>query len=103
MADDDIPSSGVFAVVCDIATSWDGYVETVAVAAPGLILHAAGPTDDGVRTIDVWESELARDRHRHSGTQRRSEAALVQAPVLRELHVRHLVHPAAADPEQVVR
>jgi hypothetical protein len=101
MADDDIPSSGAFAVVCDIAASWEAYAETVGEAAPGLVLHAAGPTDDGVRTIDVWESELAWDRHRRACTQRSSRADLVEVPVIRALQVRHLVHPAPVDPEQV--
>ena len=26
---------------------------------PGILLHVAGPTDDGFRVIDVWESEEA--------------------------------------------
>ncbi|MFD9902780.1 hypothetical protein [Streptomyces sp. NPDC059063] len=29
------------------------------VPAPGLIAHAAGPTSDGWRVVDVWESEEA--------------------------------------------
>ena len=52
-----------YAFVQDVAASWDQY-ELVAAAlmepAPaGLILHLAGPTDEGVRTIAIWESERA--------------------------------------------
>jgi hypothetical protein len=51
------------AIVQDLAASWVEY-ERVAGAlvdstSGGLIVHVAGPTDEGVRTIDVWESEAA--------------------------------------------
>jgi hypothetical protein len=35
--------------------------ESVA-AAPGLLLHGGGPTADGWRVIDFWESQEALDR-----------------------------------------
>ena len=34
--------------------------------AAGLILHVAGPTDEGFRTIDLWESEQAWETFRSS-------------------------------------
>lgn len=57
-----------YAYVQDVASSWERY-ESVAAALvdplpDGLILHVAGPTDEGVRIIDVWESEEAWQRFR---------------------------------------
>jgi hypothetical protein len=59
-----------YACVRDVAASWERY-ERIAQAmtepAPaGLIVHVAGPTDEGFRTIDVWESEQAWDSFRSS-------------------------------------
>jgi hypothetical protein len=59
------------AIVQDVAASWVEY-ERVASAlvdpAPaGLILHVAGPTDEGVRVIDIWESEAGWQRFRIEG------------------------------------
>ena len=56
------------AIFQDVAASWVEY-ERVAgglldPAPAGLILHVAGPTDEGVRTIDVWETEEAWQRFR---------------------------------------
>ena len=52
-----------YAYVQDVASSWEQYqgVAAALVDPPpdGLILHVAGPTDEGVRIIDVWESEEA--------------------------------------------
>jgi len=81
-----------FAVVYDIAASWQDYhlVREAGpeVPVPGLILHAAGPTQDGFRTIDVWASEEAwqayRPRLRHVFDY------LAEPPVVREMRVGHL-------------
>jgi hypothetical protein len=52
-----------YAYVQDVASSWEQYrsVAAALVDPPpdGLILHVAGPTDEGVRIIDVWESDEA--------------------------------------------
>jgi hypothetical protein len=52
-----------YAFVQDVASSWEQYqhleAELVEPAPVGLILHVAGPTDEGFRIIDVWESEEA--------------------------------------------
>jgi hypothetical protein len=51
-----------YAFVHDVPASWEQYArfaDALAEAPPGLILHAAGPTDEGLRIIDVWESEEA--------------------------------------------
>jgi hypothetical protein len=55
-----------FAVVEDVAASWETYERFAADLAhsrpEGLILHAAGRTDEGFRIIEIWESEDARRR-----------------------------------------
>jgi hypothetical protein len=47
----------------DVAASWESYERLgadIERARPaGLILHAAGRTDEGFRIIEVWESEDA--------------------------------------------
>lgn len=86
------PGETAFAVVYDIAASWQDYhlIREAGLenSVPGLILHAAGPTQDGFRTIDVWASEGAwqayRPRLRHVFDD------LAEPPVVRELHIGHL-------------
>jgi hypothetical protein len=55
-----------YAFVQDVAASWDQYERVTAAlmdpAPAGLILHIAGPTEEGFRTIDLWESEQAWQR-----------------------------------------
>jgi hypothetical protein len=57
-----------YAYVQDVASSWSHYERVAAglVDSPpiGLLVHVAGPTDEGVRIIDVWESEEAWERFR---------------------------------------
>jgi hypothetical protein len=57
-----------YAFVQDIAASWQQYeliaAATVEPVPGGLILHVAGPTAEGFRIIDVWESEDAWHRFR---------------------------------------
>src|SRR5580765_4733182 len=86
------PAGPAFAVVRDVAASWTDYQAIRSAlaesAVPGLILHAAGPTDDGYRTIDVWVSEAASE-----GFGARLGDVfdrLAAPPVLRELRVVHL-------------
>jgi hypothetical protein len=94
---DGIAEAG-YAVVQDIAASWHDYAHIAATLSEplpdGLILHAAGPTDEGFRIIAVWTSEEAwLDFH-----QRRIEPALAalrrpqsQQPAFRDLHTIHTV------------
>src|SRR3954452_22949202 len=83
-----------FAVVHDIAASWDDYLAgrpaLAAGGVPGLILHAAGPTDEGVRTIDVWESQDAWMRWR-AGWLGSVLDELARPPAVRELSVQDLL------------
>ena len=52
-----------YALVEDVAASWESYERFAAgierSQPDGLILHAAGRTDEGFRIIEVWESEEA--------------------------------------------
>ena len=52
-----------YVLVEDVAASWESYEHfaagLVAKTPEGLILHAAGRTDEGFRIVEVWESEDA--------------------------------------------
>jgi hypothetical protein len=52
-----------YALVEDVAASWETYARIASCLdgslPDGLILHAAGRTDEGFRIIEVWESEEA--------------------------------------------
>jgi hypothetical protein len=87
-----------FAVIQDMAASWEQYE---AIARPleepvslDLVLRVAGRTDEGVRIIDVWESEDAWQLFR---TERLLPALAARAQlvrpelVVRELHAQHVV------------
>ena len=78
-----------YAVVRDIPASWEHYaVLASAFVDPlpeGLILHVAGPTDEGFRTIEIWDAREAWRRWNKD----RGQSALLQdlaaPPALREL------------------
>jgi len=87
-----------YAFVQDVASSWHRY-ERVAAALvdpppKGLILHVAGPTDEGFRIIGVWESQESWQRF-----QAEKIAPAIAAlggpaypePTFRDLHPVHLV------------
>ena len=52
-----------YVIVEDVAASWEQYAHVAAALAgpapAGLIVHAAGPTDEGFRVVALWESEEA--------------------------------------------
>jgi hypothetical protein len=53
--------------VQDVPASWTTYLlgaQGEERRPDGLLLHAAGPTDEGFRVIDVWESRAAWERFR---------------------------------------
>lgn len=93
------PIDAAFAVVLDVAATWHDYHRMWPEAArrdvPGLIVHAAGPTSEGFRTIDVWVSRAAWLRNRLEVE--RTFEGLLAPPVVRELHVDHLVCPIDRD------
>ena len=46
--------------VYDVPASWNGYPAVEASLDPppaGLVLHLAGPTDEGFRIVEVWAAE----------------------------------------------
>ena len=87
-----------YAYVQDVASSWEQYERVTAglVDPPpsGLLVHVAGPTDEGVRIIDVWESEEAWERFR---SERLAPAIAALGgpsrpePTFRDLHPEHVV------------
>ena len=87
-----------YAFVQDIAASWEHY-ERVAAGLnqpppPGLILHLAGPTDEGFRIIDVWDSEPAWQAFRAERLQTAIAALGGPArpgPAFRDLYAVHVV------------
>ena len=84
-----------YAFVEDIAASWERYAPFAAALEgqppPGLILHAAGPTDEGFRIIAVWESEEAWQRFAADRLGADAQSAAEVPPVLRALRPEHLV------------
>ena len=96
-----------YAFVQDVASSWDQYERVTAglvePAPSGLILHVAGPTDEGFRIIDVWESEAAWQRFQ---AERLAPAIAALGgpsrpePMFRELHPVHIVVGVLREEEQ---
>lgn len=55
-----------YALIEDVPASWEWYAaieRSIADPPPGLLIHVAGPTDEGIRIIEVWESEAAWRQH----------------------------------------
>jgi hypothetical protein len=87
-----------YAIVEDIAASWERYAATsgaiVNPAPAGLILYAAGATDEGIRIIGVWEDAGSWERFR---VERLAPAVaalqepMLPPPTLRELEAAQLV------------
>jgi hypothetical protein len=83
-----------YVVVEDVAASWEQYqrfADALAGPAPdGLVVHAAGPTDEGFRMVAVWESEQAWRRF----VDRLEPAGASPAPleIVRALHPAHVVY-----------
>ena len=94
-----------YAFVQDVASSWEQYERVAAgltnPAPPGLIMHLAGPTDEGVRIIDVWDSE---DEFKRFQAERLRPAVAALGgpsrpePTFRDLHVAQLVIGSSPSP-----
>ena len=54
--------------------------------ADGILAHAAGPTDDGWRVVDVWESEEAFQRFGEVIVPLLQEAGMGGEPRVSQLH-----------------
>ena len=90
-----------YAVVEDVAASWEQYrgfaVDLEAPIPDGLILHAAGPTDEGFRIIELWESEEACRRFLAQRVEPERGASPYSTPVIRELRLAHVVYGSRRD------
>jgi hypothetical protein len=95
----------VYAFVQDVAASWMHYRAAVHVLdqppPAGLILRVAGPTDEGVRMIEIWTDEEACQRYRAE----RLEPVIATLagpasaePSFRDLHPGHVVIGDTARP-----
>lgn len=85
-----------FAIVRDTPSSWEHYREIVDGLDDdvplGLLIHVAGPTDEGIREIEVWRSRDELERHEqdrddlgeHQGP-RRLPAAVVRSFVVKRV------------------
>lgn len=90
-----------YAFVQDVPASWDTYggiVETLSANRPeGLVLHAAGPTDEGFRMIGIWESRVMCVQFRDERLDKILESltcATRAHPTYRELQIEHLMSAA---------
>ena len=85
-----------YAFVEDVPASWEHYApfaQALGGSAPeGLILHAAGPTDEGFRIIAVWESEDAWLRFLADRLGTAVDGAAEVPPVFRALRPAHIVY-----------
>jgi hypothetical protein len=97
-----------YAFVQDVASSWEQYRRFAAAlvepAPAGLILHVAGPTDEGFRIIDIWESEDAWQQFR--GERLAPAIAALGGPSrpeprFRELHPSHVVLGERMSPAEI--
>jgi hypothetical protein len=96
-----MPASGTlasempYAFVNDVAASWEDYrLFAKAFEGPvpdGLVLHAAGPTDEGIRIIAVWESEDAWERFRADRLVTDLETVAHVPATFRPLNATHVV------------
>jgi hypothetical protein len=83
-----------FAFVQDIAATWHQYerfASAIAARPEGLVLHVAGPTDDGVRIIGVWESESAWERFKAEFELERGQPGPPPPTTFRALRPKHVV------------
>jgi hypothetical protein len=96
----ELPATGSIVVVHDVAASWEGYGAIASSLRPppeGLLLHAAGPTDEGFRIVEVWDSEGASARFRPvlEAALRAVDPVVQPLTVIRELKATHVVVGAA--------
>jgi hypothetical protein len=82
-----------YAFVQDIAATWEQYEHLAAAIAArpeGLVIHVAGPTDEGFRIIGVWESEAAWERF-EAERRREHASAPPTRTTFRALQPQHVV------------
>lgn len=87
-----------YAFVQDVPATWDTYrgiAESLAAGCPeGLVVQAAGPTDEGFRMIGIWDSREMCDRFREERLSKILESLTCGTriqPTYRELRIAHLI------------
>jgi quinol monooxygenase YgiN len=87
----------------DVPASWDRYAaiaRSVGQAPRGLLLHVAGPTDEGFRIVEVWRDEA--DWQRFATDFDAAVAAIDPdvelRPAIRDLHAVHIAGEAWRSP-----
>jgi hypothetical protein len=81
------------AIVRDTPATWDDYRAVAAQLGddppPGLVLHVAGRTAEGVRVIEVWRSRAAFEEYERSRLRpaERAAPAPLCEPAVREVAV----------------
>ena len=96
-----------YVIVEDVAASWEHYQRFAEALSgpppPGLIVHAAGPTDEGFRIVGVWESEEAWQRFLAERLGEDAAATVEVAPVVRPLRPAHIVRGQAEEAQRPAR
>jgi hypothetical protein len=85
-----------YALIEDVPATWEQYgavARSVDLAPRGLLLHVAGPTDEGFRIIQVWESEAAWQRFSEALDDALGlvQPGVVLRTVVRDLRAMHVV------------
>jgi hypothetical protein len=96
-----------YAFVQDVAASWqqyDRYAAAISERPEGLVLHVAGPTDEGFRIIAVWESEADWERFRAEWPLEPPSGGPPAPPAaFRALQPLHVVHGRLAGGSAIIR
>jgi hypothetical protein len=96
-----------YAFVQDVAASWEQYgryASALSSGPEGLVLHVAGPTDEGFRIIAVWESEADWERFRAEWLLEPSpDGSLTPPATFRALEPLHVVHGRSSRGSAIIR
>jgi hypothetical protein len=92
-----------YALIEDVPASWEQYdhmARSVGQVPVGLLLHVAGPTDEGFRIIEVWESEAdwLRFSADHDTALGSVDPVVTARTVFRDLRAMHVVIGAGLAP-----
>ena len=101
-------SAPEFVVIRDIAISWPYYLEAAATLSPlppHLVLHLAGPTAEGIRVVELWDSSAACRRHPRNDLAELERSLATRPGSVRTLDVTHTLEatPGGAAAEGATR
>ena len=85
-----------YVLVEDVPASWDSYravARSLEERPRGLLIHVAGPTDEGFRIVEIWESEAAYGAFAHDleAALRSVDPQVAPRAVVRDLRGAHVV------------